>query len=327
VAFFGLKSVAALYNHSNPGLTFTAYGVVLTVLALFGLSACWRRRSARLLALLWLGSTFLALGTGIVIGNRRYVPVPLAWHGIRVSMIMPYTWLVRMPLLSSFREANRFTELGLVPAALLAAAAVDWLRHHARPALPGVFALAILEAGSVGALTLPQTTIPIAMPALDRPIAADHSGSIVVDVPFGVRSAVPLPGEGAPFDFEAEVQATADGHPRTVAYISRLPESTLAAVRRHPFYADLLKAQQEPATLAADLLAAGQANPAWLTAARLDARRINVGWAIVWTPTPVILDYLRAVGLHFDYRADGALVYRMAPAGPARMAHLRVAGG
>ena len=53
------------------------------------------------------------------------------------------------------------------------------------------------------------------------------------------------------------------------------------------------------------------ADPAWLTAARIDARRINIGWAIVWTPTPVILDYLQAVGLQFDYRADGALVYRL----------------
>jgi hypothetical protein len=48
-------------------------------------------------------------------------------------------------------------------------------------------------------------------------------------------------------------------------------------------------------------------------AARLDARRINVGWAIVWAPTSEILDYLRAVGPRFDYRADGALVYRIAP--------------
>ena len=316
VAFFGLKSVAALYNHSRPGFTFTAYGMVLTVLALFGLAACWRQRSARLLGLFWLGATVTALGTGLLIGNQRYVPAAQNWHGIRVSMIMPYTWLVRIPLLSSFREASRFTELGLVPAALLAAAAVNWLRYHARPALLPVFALAILEAGTIGAFTFPQLTIPTAMPALDRPIAADHSRSIVVDVPFGVRSAVPLPGEGAGFDFEAEVQATADDHPRTVAYVSRLPESVLAAVRQHPFYAGLLAAQQEPATYAG-LPAASAGGPARLAADRLDARRMNVGWAIVWSPTPAILNYLQAVGLRFDYRADGALVYRMAPLGRA----------
>ncbi len=158
---------------------------------------------------------------------------------------MPYTWMVRISLLSSFREADRITEIGLVAAALLAGVGVNWLRYHARPVLVVVAALAVLEAGSVGVQPF-QATIPTALPALDRPIAADHSGSIVVDVPMGVRSAVPLPDEGAAFNSEAEMQATADGHPRAIAYISRLPESTLAAVKRHPFYADLLNAQREP---------------------------------------------------------------------------------
>ena len=63
----------------------------------------------------------------------------------------------------------------------------------------------------------------------------------------------------------------------------------------------------------ASRLLAARRDPAWLNAARLDARRIDIGWAIVWSPTPVILDYLQAVGLRFDYRADGAVVYRMAP--------------
>jgi len=314
VAFFGLKFLAADYRHSGAGLTFTAYGVVLTVLALFGLAVCWRRRGARLLALFWFGATITALGTGIVIGSRRFVPVPVSWHGVQESAIMPYTWLVRIPLLSSFREANRFTELGLLAAALLAGAAVNWLRYRARPVLIGVLALGILEAGSVGAGPAPPVTMPTAMPALDRPIAADHSGSIVVDVPFSVRSAVPLPDEGPGFNSEAEMQATADGHPRSIAYISRLPESRLAAVRRHPFYGDLLKAQMEPGNVSADLFAARGAGSAWLTAARLDARRMDIGWAIVWTPSPVVQDYLQAVGLRLDYRADGALVYRMAAA-------------
>src|SRR5262249_42504688 len=76
--------------------------------------------------------------------------------------------------------------------------------------------------------------------------AADHSGSIVVDVPFGVRGGVPLAREGGAFDPEAQVLATADGHPRAVGYLSRLPESTLMAVRRDPFYARLLSAQGQP---------------------------------------------------------------------------------
>jgi hypothetical protein len=315
IGAFGLKSLAAYYYSSGPhSATFVGYGVVLTALALFGLVVCWQRRSARLLALFWLGATWLALGSGIIIGQHRYVPFATVSHGLRLSMIMPFTWLVWNPLLSSFREADRFTEVGLVAAALLAAAAVNWLRYHSRPVLVVVLALAVLEAGSVGSFATPQVTatIPAALPALDRPIAADHSGSIVVDVPLGVRSAVPLPDEGAAFNPEAEVQATADGHPRAVAYISRLPGSTLAAVKRHPFYADLLAAQRDPGAVYHQLLA-GQAHPAWLQAARADARRMHVGWAIAWSRTPEILNYLRAVGFRFSYAADGALVYRLGP--------------
>jgi hypothetical protein len=325
IGFFGLHLLAEDYLRSGNSLTFTAYGVVLTVLALSGIGVWWRRRGTRPLALLWLGATITALGTGIVIGAHRYVPLGQEWHGIDVSVIMPYTWMVRLPFLSSFREANRITELGMVPAALLAGAAVTWLRYHARTLLVVVLALAVLEAGSVGADPgpTPLVTMPTAMPALDGPIAADHSGSIVVDIPFGVRSAVPLPNEGAGFNPEAEVQATADGHPRAIAYISRLPESELAAVWRHPFYADLLEAQQAPSALYGELFTGRSGDPARLAAARVDARRMDVGWAIVWSSTPVILHYLTAVGFRLDYRADGAAVYRLAPAaaGPAAAAH------
>jgi hypothetical protein len=128
----------------------------------------------------------------------------------------------------------------------------------------------------------------------------------------GVRSAVPLPDEGAAFNSEAEMQAPADGHPRAIAYISRLPESTLAAVKRHPFYADLLNAQREPRTFYLSALT-GPGAPAKLDAARLDARRIELGWAIVWSRTAVVLRYLRAVGFRFEYRAGGASVYRLPP--------------
>jgi hypothetical protein len=320
VAFFGLTALAADYHHAGSSLTFTAYGVVLTLLALFGLAVCWRKHGARALGLLWLGATITALGTGIVIGAHRYVPLGQVWHGIHVSVIMPYTWMVRVPFLSSFREANRITELGLVPAALLAGAAVNWLRYRSRPVLVVVLALASLEAGSVGAQSgpTPLVTMPAAMPALDRPIAADHSGSIVVDIPFGVRSAVPLPDEGAGFNPEAEVQATADGHPRAIAYISRLPESEEAAIRRHAFYAYLLDAQQAPSSLYRELFGASRADSVRLAAARTDVRRSDIGWAIVWSSTPVIVHYLTAVGFRFDYRADGAAVYRMPSAHDAR---------
>ena len=39
--------------------------------------------------------------------------------------------------------------------------------------------------------------MPTTLPALDRPIIADHSGSIVLDVPFGLRGGIPEYGLGS----------------------------------------------------------------------------------------------------------------------------------
>jgi hypothetical protein len=323
VAAFGLANLAGYYYRSGQeNLPITAYGVVLTALALAGLALCWRRRGARLLAVAWVACTLLAMGTGIAIGSRDYVPVAQTWDGIRVSMIMPYTWLVRISWLSSFREANRFLEIGLVPLALLAGAAVDWLRQHARPALLAALALAVLETGSAGADIGPPVTMAADLPALAGPIAADHSGSIVVDIPYGVRSGAPLSGEGPPFDPEAQLLATEDGHPSAVGYVSRLPQSTLTADDQQIFFTDLLHVQHEPRVLTATLLAARRGDRARLTTVRLDARRLRIGWAIIWLNTPgadigpdvpTIEHYLRAVGFRFAYAADGALVFRMGP--------------
>jgi len=287
------------------------FGLAVTVLAVLGVIVSWRRRSARLLALLWLTSAALALGSVLKlgIGTQTYTPFAEVWHGVRVSAIMPFTWFVQLPGMSGFREAARFTMLGVVPASLLAGAAVGWLRYHLAPLLVPVLVFAALETGWAGNLAV--GTMRTALPAVDGPIAADHSASIVVDVPFGLRGGVPLPGEGPAFDPEAQVLATADGHPRAVGYLSRLPEPTLAAIRRHPFYAGLLTAEGQPLTEAESLTGTGS-DTALIAAARQDARRMNVGWVIVWQRNPDVLRYLARTGFRLDHTADGVQVYRAA---------------
>lgn len=313
LGFFGLTGLQHYYYSSGgPNLAVVAYGVVVTALALLGLAVSWRRHGTRPLALLWIGATLLALGTTFsVTPTARYVPLASMWHGIRVSLLMPYTWLVRIPAFSSFREANRITELGMVAAALLAAAAVDWMRRRFAPAALVALALAVFEMGSAGATTA-LIAMPAGMPALDAPIKADHSGSIVVDIPVGVRSAVPLPGQGDQFNPEAQVLATEDGHPRTIAYVSRMSISYLNRIKAHPFYNYLLKLQENDNMAFFHTLFGNhaQSSPA-LAAARLDAHRMNVGWAIMWAPEPASLRYLQAVGFRFAYRADGIPVYRL----------------
>jgi hypothetical protein len=285
------------------------FGLVLTVLAVSGLVVSRRRRSAWMVALLWAGAAALAVGSTVKVGTHVYVPAAQAWHGVRISAILPYTWFVRIPGLAGFREAARISVLAIVPAALLAGAAVDWLRARAPALIAPVLVLGLLEAGWGGNPSI--GTMPTALPRLDAPIAADHSGSLVVDVPFGIRGGIPLPGEGAAFDPEAQVLATADGHPRAVAYLSRIPRPTLAAIRRHPFYAGLLNAQSQPRR-GPETLARTAGDPALLAAARADARGMDVGWVLVWHQAPAIARYLARTGFRFDYAANGVLVYRMA---------------
>jgi hypothetical protein len=304
VEHFGLQGLAASAARADGriGEGMPMFGVVLTVLALGGLAAAWRRRSAWLLAALWVGCAWLALGAVLWIGRTPYVPLLDRWSGERVSLIMPYTWLMRIPALSDFREADRFAILGLVGAVLLAGAAVDWLSRHAWPAIAVVAALAVLEAGWSGttSIGIMRTT----MPALDRPIAADHSRSIVVDAPFGLRGGLPL--YGGQFPASSLILATADGHPRAVSYTSWVPAATLREIKSHPFYTLLVRSSNyiagEPVVL--------HASAAQIMAARQDARRMGIGWVLVWTKNPEIARYLAVIGFRLDYRADGAAVYR-----------------
>ena len=236
LADYGATGLGSIYQAHAPGDSMATFGVVLTVLAVLGLAVSWRRRSARLLGLLWLGGAVLALGPRLYIGGHPYVPFAVGWRGLRMSLLMPYTWLIRMPGLLSFREADRLAFVGLIGAALLAGAAVEWLRQHARPVIIAVVVLGALEAGWPGAPN--QATMPTSLAAVDRPLAADHSASVVVDVPFGIPG-IPRQYGNVPSPL-ALVLATADGHPRAVSYGPLAVPTTVAGIRGHAFYAGLV---------------------------------------------------------------------------------------
>ncbi len=301
----GLHTLASAYRYRVPAEAVATFGAVLSALALCGLVVMWRRRAGRWLGLLWLGGAALALGSTLVIGSRAYVPLATTWNGARVSMLMPYTWLVHVPGLSALREADRLALLGLVGAAVLAGGAVDWLiaRRRARPLIAVVAALAIIEAGWTAPPEF-RGLMPTAaaLRAVDRPIAADHSDSIVLDVPFGLRGGLPL--YGSSFAKSALLLATADGHPRAISYTSWVPRATTRFFRRHPFYVGLVAVQN-----------GNQVSPAEVAAARRDVRGMNIGWVLDWGGLngQQVVQYLKDTGFVFDYRADHVSVYR--PAG------------
>jgi hypothetical protein len=309
LASYGLTSLASPYYHGRPSIAVAGYGMVLSLLAVTGLAVAWRRASARQLALLWLGASLLALGSRPWVWNRPYLPLGHVWQGVPTSQLMPFSWFVRLPGMANMQEANRFTGLGLLAAALLAGAAVGWLRCHAKPVLAALLALGLMEAGWSGnpAGHRPIGAMPTAMSRLDGPIAADRSGSIVVDVPFGIRGG--LEEFGQPFPPETMVLATADGHPLGDGLIARVPSATMARISRRPFYAALMNAQR------------GRPNSAGLQrAAAASARSMHIGWVLVWVRSAAVSRFLEQAGFRLAYQADGVLVYRPAgqpPSGPA----------
>ena len=324
VANFGLTALAQPFLHSRDNEGLPMFGVTLTALALIGLIVAWRQRRAWQLAALWAGCAALALGMSLWVAKRQFIPWMQDWHGVRVSPLLPYTWFVRIPGLSAFREADRMAILGLVPAALLAGMAVNWMRYHARPLIAVVIALGVLELGYAGNPKI--GSMSTAYPGLDGPIAAGPSTSIVVDVPYGMRGGIPE--YGGRFAAPALVMATADTNPRAIAYVSRIPASTLDAIMNNAFYTSLIKTQHFtfPAVTVPLTAAAQQSRPLWarklssytpLTAAQVAAGRrraaqMHIGWVVVWYSNPAIVQYLRQTGFRFAYRADGSSVYRPA---------------
>ena len=296
VAAFGLGGLGRIFYHGITTEGMPTFGVTLTAFALLGAVLGRRSRHARIWLATWLGAAVLALGPVLYLGTRPFTPLTIHDHGRTLSALMPYTWFVRLPGLSSFREANRFTPLALIPAALLAGSAVGWVRSRFAPALLLVAVLAALELG--WSAEGPTGSMPTGLPAADRAIAADHSRSLVVDVPLGFRSGTLELGPG--FPAEELVQATLDGHPRAIGYVARLPQQTMAALRRHPFYVNVMRVQAGRHVPTADL-----------PAAAADARRMNVRWVLVWKHlTPAAGHFLAATGFGFRYGADGITVYR-----------------
>jgi hypothetical protein len=207
-------------------------------------------------------------------------PVNGVWKPVVASGLMPYTWLVRIPGLSGLREADRFALVGLIGAAMLAGMTVQWLsmRRSTRPLIAVIVALGALEGGWSGApATSPgypsnfgyRGTMQSSLAKLDRPIARDHSRSIVVDVPYGLRGGVGVTGE--PIAPAALLIATNDMHPRAIAYTSWVSKATIKGIAKHAFFRYLYVAETS-----------GPLNPARIAAARADLKTLHIGWVIEW---------------------------------------------
>jgi hypothetical protein len=155
-----------------------------------------------------------------------------------------------------------------------------------------VVALGALEAGWAAS----GRTMPTALPSVDRLISADHTHSIVVDIPFGERGGVAA--IGSPIPPQALVLATSDGHPRAISYTSWVPGPTISGITGHAFYRYLIAVE----------LSGHSLSPAQISQARADLRTLGVGWVVEWRSIwlqhhPLerywhVNTYLAAVGFH-----------------------------
>src|SRR5260370_36079677 len=162
----------------------------------------------------------------------------------------------------------------------------------------------VLEGGWSGSAS--PATMPTTLPALERPVAADHSDSIVVAVPLRWRGGLPL--YGGQFAAASLVMATSDGHPRAVSYPSWVPAGTIARIRKHPFYTVMVRCQ----SWIPGKQVVVHASQSQLAAARRDARSMDIGWVLVWNKNPVVVRYLADIGVRLECR-----VYRVAVDRPA----------
>ena len=172
--------------------------------------------------------------------------------------------------------------------------------------------LAAPEAGWAGPAAL--TTVPTSMPSLDAAIAADHSGSVVLDVPFVVRG--PERYGGAPAADYPLVLATEDGHPRAMSYTAGVPERTITGIKSHAFYTGLVAAGARAEIAPLGWRRRARTCERCTSGGRWFGRGAGPGRAKLSASERYyenVEHYLTENGFKFDYAADGVLVYRLAP--------------
>jgi len=93
---FGLDRLAGLFHDGIATEGMPTFGVSLTVLALLGAAIGRCRGRERMWLGLWLGGCLPALGPVLYLGSGAHTPLPVRDDGQTMSLLMPYTWFVRL---------------------------------------------------------------------------------------------------------------------------------------------------------------------------------------------------------------------------------------
>jgi hypothetical protein len=131
-----------------------------------------------------------------------------------------------------------------------------------------------------------------------RPSAA-AGGSSGGPIRTALRPAIPRAGHAGALPPHQLARRDAGGRNvlrQLALLIGYIAAGVARAVRRHAFYARLAAAQT--------------GSPSDSRLARADARRMNVGWVLVWRASPEVLYYLRQTGSASIAGPAGSRVYR-----------------
>lgn len=302
----GLEGLA--YRHplgeATPAYGWGALGLALAGLLLVIVRRRWGPQQRRVVIwalFLFLAASVLALGPQLRFATFAHIPLATYRNGQLVSPLMPYTWLTSLPGLSEVRIPARFTMVGMLALAMLAGVGYARLRSVGRV---GTLVAALLVAFAVVEAGFPdgggaKQWVPMTRTALYAPVRADHTRSIVVDVPLGFLSGTVGAGADANMD-EPMFRATQTGHPTAEGWLSRITPATVAALTAHPLYGDILAVQS------------GQQPAASIALARADAQAIDARWLVLWPgAAPTTVPFLSSIGYRPVVTSEGLTLYRL----------------
>ena len=260
----------------------------------------------------WVGLTMafglLALGPFVVIGGAN-TQIPGPWALLRY-----------VPVIGLARSPGRFSVVLGLAVAVLFALALAWLARRypqqRRLVLVSCAALLLFEL-----LPAPRPLYSAAVPAIYQQVAADQAGTVILEIPFGIRD-----GSWSVGNFTASTMFFQTMHRKTVmgGYLSRVPHRRISELRADPVLNALAILSENGALTLAEERALIDLGPA-LLAAR------NVGFVVIDRnrASPALRDAaIRAFGLSLVDAGDALELYRPSPprAGAAVPASVRGPG-
>lgn len=302
--FYG--SWFARANRRTGGERLAYPGLVVLALAAPAVLAARRRRVVPWVAL---AGVFFVLSLGPFLTVAGWRGGRFEYLGARFSVPLPYFVLRFVPVLNGLRIPGRFAVVAAL--ALDVLAAVTLARLGARLAARRAWLGWAVPAAALAVVALEFMTVdgPMQSPAVPAPyaaIAADRTGSAVLEVPlqwrdgFGVTGDAVAGRENSIFLY----YATRHGHPVVNGMVARLPRKRLERLLAEPVYRQVLSLQGEP----------GMQDPPTFGAD--DLRRLGIGFVVYHRdrPFPAALAHLGGLGLPVA-ADDGTVVVWRVPRG------------